>query len=104
MVDMVTTSRTPRSSLIFPSYPGSLGTSAGEPLATISWFWDSIAARDARLLVVVVVARVSRARGVSDGAWRVRSRLEQEWVLPSVVVENDVVARTGSSSSVLATS
>lgn len=54
----------------FPSYPGSLGTSAGEPLATISWFWDSIAVRGARLLVVVVVARLSRARGGSDGARR----------------------------------
>lgn len=61
---------------LFLSYPGSLGTSAGEPLATISWFWDSIAVRGARLLVVVVVARLSRARGGSDGARRVCSRPE----------------------------
>lgn len=32
------------------THPGSLGTSAGEPLATISWFCGSIALSDCDLL------------------------------------------------------
>lgn len=76
-------------SCVFPlsPYPGSFGTSAGEPLATISWFWDSITTRGARLLaVVVVVARLSRARCGSDGARREFARVSVRSGAVSVVV------------------